>query len=209
MSNKTFISGHLTLVPRVVHAFTSMAHVHSQRKSTYVLRVTRSCFLEWVGREMVTWIGHVEMGTGREEGGEGGGGKGTEVGMERHAGGGEGATGRESWLTDACRGRWGKVDRKEGGQWKEEGCCRGRRGGWTGRRGAMGRGYFCDGMPGWTYFSLATPGHPASYSISWFLQELFSTIVLIDLPCVLLFFCMLMNIYITWDVHCHKRYCSH
>ena len=28
-------------------------------------------------------------------------------------------------------------------------------------RGAMGRGYFCDGMPGWTYFSQTTPGHPA------------------------------------------------
>ena len=73
-----------------------------------------------------------------------------------------GAIGRgQGWLTDACRGRWGKVDRKEGGQWKEEGCCRGRRGGWTGRSGAMGRGYFCDGMPGWTYFYRATPGHIA------------------------------------------------
>ena len=35
-------------------------------------------------------------------------------------------------------------------------------GGWTGRRGAMGRGDFTDGMPGWTYFSRAMPGHPAS-----------------------------------------------
>ena len=36
--------------------------------------------------------------------------------MERHAGGGEEATGRgQGWLTDACQGRWGKVDRKEGG----------------------------------------------------------------------------------------------
>ena len=46
---------------------------------------------------MVTGIGHVEMGTGREEGG---GVKGTEVGMERHAGGGEGATGRGPMLVD-------------------------------------------------------------------------------------------------------------
>ena len=53
-----------------------------------------------------------------------------------------------------------------------EGGCRGRRGGWTGRRGAMGRGIsmpretgrgdFYDGIPGWTYFSRAMPGHPAS-----------------------------------------------
>ena len=79
-----------SVLPRVVHAFTSMAHARSQRKRTYVLLVTRSCFLEWVGREMVRRIGHVEMGTGREEGG-----------MERHAGGGEGATGRgQGWLTD-------------------------------------------------------------------------------------------------------------
>ena len=63
--------------------------VHSQRKCTYVLRITRSCFLEWVGREMATWIGHVEMGTGREEGGGG----------LRHAGGGEGATGRGQSLS--------------------------------------------------------------------------------------------------------------
>ena len=52
---------------------------------------------------MVRGIGHVEMGTGREEVGVGGWGlvKGTEVGMERHAGGGEGATGRgQGWLTD-------------------------------------------------------------------------------------------------------------
>ena len=63
---------------------------------------------------MVTGIGHVEMGTGREE--RGGRGKGTDVEMERHAGGDEGATGRgQGWLTDACRRRWGKVDRKEGG----------------------------------------------------------------------------------------------
>ena len=67
MSKNTFISGHFTLLPRVVHAFTSMARVRSQRKHTYVLHITRSCFLEWVGREMVTGIGHVEMGTGREE----------------------------------------------------------------------------------------------------------------------------------------------
>ena len=93
----------------------------------------------------------------------GGGVKGTEVGMERHAGGGEGATGRgQCWLTDACRGGMGEGGQEGGGQWKEDGCCRGRRGGWTGRRGAMGRGYFCDGMPGWTYFSRATSGHPAS-----------------------------------------------
>ena len=72
MSKKTlFILGHFTLLPRVVHAFTSMTHVRSQRKRTYVLRVTRSCFLEWVGREMVRGIGHMEMGTGREEGGGG------------------------------------------------------------------------------------------------------------------------------------------
>ena len=63
---------------------------------------------------MVTGIRHVEMGTGREEGG--GGVKGTEVGMERHAGGGDWLTGRgQGWLSDACRGRWGRVDRKEGG----------------------------------------------------------------------------------------------
>ena len=71
MSKKTFISGHFTLLPRVVHAFTSMARVRSQRKRSYVLRVTRLCFLAWVGREMVRGTGHVEMGTGREEG-EGG-----------------------------------------------------------------------------------------------------------------------------------------
>ena len=35
----------------------------------------------------------------------------------------------------------------------------------TGRREAMGRGDFTDGMLGWTYFSLAMPGHPASMSI--------------------------------------------
>ena len=44
-------------------------------------------------------------GNGNGEGGRGGMGwgvvKGTEVGMERHAGGGEGATGRgQGWLTD-------------------------------------------------------------------------------------------------------------
>ena len=50
---------------------------------------------------------------GRKWGGEV---KGTELGMERYAGGGEGPTGRgQGWLSDACRGRWGKVDRKEGG----------------------------------------------------------------------------------------------
>ena len=73
MSKKTVISGHFTLSPRVVHAFMSMARVRSQTKRTYVLSVTRSCFLWWVGREMVTGIGHVEMGTGREEEGGGGG----------------------------------------------------------------------------------------------------------------------------------------
>ena len=46
--------------------------------------------------------------------------------MERHAGGGEGATGRgQGWLTDACRGRWGKVDRKEGGNGKRRGAAEG------------------------------------------------------------------------------------
>ena len=29
------------------------------------------------------------------------------------------------------------------------------------KEGAMGRGYFTDGMPGWKYFPRATPGHPA------------------------------------------------
>ena len=29
----------------------------------------------------------------------------------------------------------------------------------------MGRGDFYDGMPGWTYFSQAMPGHPASIHI--------------------------------------------
>ena len=28
--------------------------------------------------------------------------------------------------------------------------------------GGNGEGHFYDGMPGWTYFSRATPGHPAS-----------------------------------------------
>ena len=52
-------------------------------------------------------------------GGGGGAVKGTEVEMERHAGSGERATGRgQGWLTDACRGRWRKVDRKEGGNGK-------------------------------------------------------------------------------------------
>ena len=32
-----------------------------------------------------------------------------------------------------------------------EGGWRGRWGGWTGRKGAMGRVDFTDGMPGWTY----------------------------------------------------------
>ena len=142
MSKKTSISGHFTLLPRVVHAFTSMARVRSQRKRTSVLRVTRSCFLPGMGGE---GDGNSDsaFGNGNGEGGKEGGVKGTEVGMERHAGGGEGPTPREQgWLTDACRGRLGKVDRKEG---------------------AMGRGYFCDGMPGWTYFSQPTPGHPASF----------------------------------------------
>ena len=68
-------------------AFTSVAWV----------RVTRSCFLECNRR------GHAEMGMGREIqkwGGGGGGGEGTEVGMERHAGGSEGATGRGQRLVD-------------------------------------------------------------------------------------------------------------
>ena len=51
----------------------------------------------------------------------------------------------------------GRMDRKEGGF-----LCRGRWGGWTGMRGAKGRGHFYNGMPGWTYFSRATPGHLAS-----------------------------------------------
>ena len=38
----------------------------------------------------------------------------------------------------------GRVDRKEGG---------------------YGEGDFYDGIPGWTYFSRATPGHPASANI--------------------------------------------
>ena len=52
--------------------------------------------------------------------------KGTEVGMERHAGGGEGPTGRgQEWLSDACLGRWGKVNRKEGGNGKRRGAAEG------------------------------------------------------------------------------------
>ena len=80
--------------PRV---YVNGSHVRSQRKRTYVLGVTRSFFLEWVGREMVTGIGHVKMGTGREEGG---GLKGTEVEMERHEGGGEGGDRERARLVD-------------------------------------------------------------------------------------------------------------
>ena len=96
-----------------------MAHVRSQRKSTYVLRVTRSCFLEWVWREMVTWIGHVEMGTGREKGG--GGVRVQKWGWRGMQAVVRGRQGGQSWLTDACRGKWGKVDRKEGGNGKRRG----------------------------------------------------------------------------------------
>ena len=49
-------------------------------------------------------------------------------------------------LVDWCLPReMGEGWQEGGGQWKEEGCCRGRREGWTGRRGAMGRCYgtFC------------------------------------------------------------------
>ena len=31
----------------------------------------------------------------------------------------------QCWLTDACRGRWGKVDRKEGGNGKRRGAAEG------------------------------------------------------------------------------------
>ena len=50
-----------------------------------------------------------------------------------------------------------RVDRKEGGNGKE-----GFLHVWRGVAGEIGRGYFTNGMPGWRYFSRATPGHPAS-----------------------------------------------
>ena len=55
------------------------------------------------------------------------------------------------------------VDRKEGdngeGNFYAEGDGEG---GQEAGISAIGRGDFYDGMPGWTYFSRATPGHPAS-----------------------------------------------
>ena len=59
-----------------------------------------------------------------------------------------GAMGREDFYTfegvGGLAGEAGRVDRKEGGS----------------REGDFTDGY--DGMSGWTYFSQATPGHPAS-----------------------------------------------
>ena len=44
----------------------------------------------------------------------------------------------------------GKGGQEGGVNGEGEFLCRGRRGGWIGRRGAMGRGDFYDGMLGWT-----------------------------------------------------------
>ena len=74
MSKKNlFIPGQFCRFTQSGHAFTSVACVRSQRKLTYVLRVTRSCFLEWLG-ERWQW----GRGMGRWRRGLGGGGGGGE-----------------------------------------------------------------------------------------------------------------------------------
>ena len=92
----------------------------------------------------------------------------------RKGGGGGGGISVQKWgwrgMQAVVRGRQGegKVGclmpaEGDGGRWtgRREVMERGgvlprERGGWTGMRGPMRRGYFCDGMPGWTYFSRAT-----------------------------------------------------
>ena len=59
----------------------------------------------------------------------------------------------------------GDRERKEGGNGEGGAAVEDGEGGQEER--AMGRGDFYDGIPGWTYFSRATPGHPASYHYLW------------------------------------------